>query len=101
MHTKTFHRIIASLATASLVVFTLIQPVSAAEYIANRDFSQIAPNGDPLGWKRGGYGNSVRVHDVRTVDGLKYLYALAQPANVVGDVKWYFQDVPVTPGQQL
>lgn len=94
-------RIIASLAAASLVVLTLFQPVYAAEYIANGDISQIGPNGDPVGWNRGGYGDNFRVHDVRTVDGVKYLFALVRRDNDGGNVKWYFQDVPVTPGQQL
>lgn len=87
-----------------------VSPLSAAKDIGNliynSSFEEIGPNGDPVGWLRGGYGNNTSSHEVipcpiytgfrpTCPEGISYALRTSIGNYVDGDTKWYFADVPI------
>lgn len=68
--------------------------------IQNPSLEIVGMNGDPEDWFRGGWGTNTRkfTYPVAGFDGI-----IAGKVEVTsytnGDAKWYFEDVPVTPGK--
>lgn len=93
--------------------------IAAGNLIPNPTFENIAPNGDPKGWLRGGYGENARSHSVTPCRYYTEADLLLDPSSpnfvfrptcppyakfiltteisnyVDGDSKWYFKDIQI------
>ncbi|RJQ36125.1 hypothetical protein C4552_04160, partial [Candidatus Parcubacteria bacterium] len=89
-------------AGATGVFYIMSQPTQQAEsneLIANPSLEDAGTGGDPVNWFRGGWGTNTRTHTypVAGIDGA-HGARVEITAYTSGDAKWYFGDVPVTPG---
>lgn len=72
--------------------------------IPNSSVEETEGSGQPRGWLKGGFGNNTRfhlypatpAHSGRTAMRVD-ITSIAQPNP--GDAKWYFNEIPVTPGK--
>lgn len=67
--------------------------------ILNPSLENTDAQGNPIGWGKGGYGTNTRVFSYPVTGASDPKAARVSVSNYVsGDAKWYFTDVPVTPG---
>jgi peptidoglycan/xylan/chitin deacetylase (PgdA/CDA1 family) len=72
----------------------------AGELISNGSLEVAGTNGDPAGWSRGGWGTNTSTYTYSNQGYTDNTAAtVAITAYTSGDAKWYYEDVPVTPGQ--
>jgi peptidoglycan/xylan/chitin deacetylase (PgdA/CDA1 family) len=85
---------------AGLFIFTR-NVIYAANLISNSEFETSGINGLPVDWGKGMWGKNTAVFDY-PVTGVKGTKAAKVTINqhTTGDAKWYFKNVPVTPGKQ-
>ncbi|TSC69106.1 MAG: hypothetical protein G01um101456_351, partial [Parcubacteria group bacterium Gr01-1014_56] len=80
---------------------TLASPIVANNLVLNSTL-EIQNGINPQGWRAGTWGNHTAVHTypVTGYNGQKAarVEITSYPANGTGDAKWYFDQVPVTPG---
>lgn len=71
--------------------------------IANPSFES-SVGGNPTNWKKGGYGTNTRTFSYpvagNTANGTSTGASVSITSYTNGDAKWYFDEVPVTPGTQ-
>ncbi|MDP3963130.1 MAG: polysaccharide deacetylase family protein, partial [bacterium] len=76
-----------------------VLPDSGPNRIANPSLETAATSGDPQGWFRGRWGTNTAVftYPVAGLEGARAA-RVALTSRTSGDAKWYFADVPITPG---